>query len=592
MGERVFEAGIVLAGAISAGAYSAGVMDFLMEALDAYEDAKKQPNWKGPTHTVRIPVMAGASAGGMTAGMCARQAFHDMDHIWPGNPVPDKAANRLYSSWVTDISIESLLDTDDLERGREAEGVKSLLCSDVLDRIANDAFDMKGPPRERNWIGRENDRSLRVLLTLSNLRGIPYSFSIFGRNERYGMLNHGDCLDFKMGRQPTLDSDDTYTLDIDNQLDGNWDLFKTAVLATGAFPVGLLPRLIRRKTSDYRNSEIIGYEDADSKQFKVIPPDNSIYREPEYRFVSTDGGVINNEPLELARRYLAGGAGKINDPNGDKAKRAVVLIAPFPNFVNLPPYNSGETLLDIIPQLISTLIDQARFKPDELAKAANDKVFSRFMISPSRPDGATPEAIKYPIASGALGGFSGFLHEFFRRHDYLLGRRNAQAFLRWTFALPETNDLFDDFRDGRDEWYVRDTRGATGSIGPSEERAFEKKYFAQNTQAAEDKAGLPIIPLVGKLQNPIEIGEPDLPRPDNVNLTELNSQIRARASRVVDTLVDVDLYGLTENLIVGALFREGARHYGTEVASQKASLTVRHAIQDVARAFNVPLNFP
>jgi hypothetical protein len=61
---RVFELGIVMAGAISAGAYSAGVMNFLMEALDAYEDAKRQDGWDGPVHDVRIPVMTGASARG------------------------------------------------------------------------------------------------------------------------------------------------------------------------------------------------------------------------------------------------------------------------------------------------------------------------------------------------------------------------------------------------------------------------------------------------------------------------------------------------------------------------------------------------
>ncbi len=37
---NVFEVGFVMAGAISAGVYSAGVMDFVTEALDAYEIAR------------------------------------------------------------------------------------------------------------------------------------------------------------------------------------------------------------------------------------------------------------------------------------------------------------------------------------------------------------------------------------------------------------------------------------------------------------------------------------------------------------------------------------------------------------------------
>jgi hypothetical protein len=40
MDEPKFEIGLVMAGAVSAGAYSAGVMDFLIEALDAYETSR------------------------------------------------------------------------------------------------------------------------------------------------------------------------------------------------------------------------------------------------------------------------------------------------------------------------------------------------------------------------------------------------------------------------------------------------------------------------------------------------------------------------------------------------------------------------
>jgi hypothetical protein len=70
-----FELGLVMAGAISAGAYSAGVLDFLFEALDAYEEAKGQPGWSGPTHDVRVPVMCdGRSVGRRNDGLDLRAA--------------------------------------------------------------------------------------------------------------------------------------------------------------------------------------------------------------------------------------------------------------------------------------------------------------------------------------------------------------------------------------------------------------------------------------------------------------------------------------------------------------------------------------
>ena len=92
-------------------------------------------------------------------------------------------------------------------------------------------------------------------------------------------------------------------------------------------------------------------------------------------------------------------------------------------------------------------------------------------------------SLRNPIASAVLGGFGGFLHHSFRRHDYLLGRRNAQAFLKWGFALPETNPLFDDFKVGREDWYVRKA-GTDESRGTVDDSHLEK--FSQELEGAED----------------------------------------------------------------------------------------------------------
>jgi len=575
-----------MAGAISAGAYSAGVMDFLMEALDAYEDAKRQDAWDGPVHDVRIPVLAGASAGGMTAAISALHSFHELTHVWPDKPVPAPPKNRLYSSWVRDISIEKLLETTDLEDGRDKHGVKSALCCDVLVRIVEDAFNLNSVPREKNWIGRGQERSLRVMLTLTNMRGVPYSFPLFGLHstDKYGMLNHGDYLDFTVGIAPQP-SNESHVLDIQNTTGVGWDLFRTAALATGAFPGGLAPRIIERPAADYQHSERVGYDDAATQCFKGICPDDAFPTTGNYRFVSVDGGTVDNEPLELARRYLAGGGH--NDQNGETANRAVVLIAPFPNYKEPPAKDDEDKLVHVLPGLASALIEQARFKPDELDKAANDKIFSRYMISPVRPAAGNRKAEKYPIACGALGGFSGFLEESFRRHDYLLGRRNAQAFLRWNFSLPETNGLFNDFTARPDKWYVRNADAVTGSIDEATEQTLPRKKFARAVDGDQDTDGFPIIPLIGKLRNAIEIGPEDMPKPGNVPLEGLHKRIRDRAKVVVDTLVDVDLRNDTDKLgpIIGWAVRKGAKTYGPQLVSQRAIDTVDAALEDVAEAF-------
>ena len=457
--DRTFELGLVMAGAISAGAYTAGVIDFFFEALDAYEAAKSAPGWKGPTHDVRVPIMSGASAGGMTSAISALHAFHELAHVLPAKPPPAPEQNRLYSSWVSDISLDALLETSDLENGREASGVKSLLCCDVLEKIVAGAFDMTPGVRDRAWIGRGPDHTLRVMLTLTNLRGAPYSFRLFGSQsaETYGMINHGDYFDFTVGVRPAA-AGVSCSLDIENLQQPEWDSVQNDGVGDGRVSGGLAPRVVTRPdTAFYRDGGTVGYEDSQRK-FVAIPPDPVFDRIAPYTFVSVDGGVIDNAPLELARRYLAGGAAL--DADGAKADQAVLLIAPFPNFAQIPPDDANDTLIHVLERLLSALIDQARFKPEELQKAADDLDFSRFMISPTREGNGTPEAKAFPIACGVLNGFGGFLHESFRRHDYLLGRRNAQAFLRWNFGLPDSNALFRGVPIDQDRWHVRDPEGA------------------------------------------------------------------------------------------------------------------------------------
>ena len=61
-----FRLGINMAGAVSAGSYTAGVLDFLIEALDAWYAAKEHRD-AVPMHEVSLEVLSGASAGGMCA---------------------------------------------------------------------------------------------------------------------------------------------------------------------------------------------------------------------------------------------------------------------------------------------------------------------------------------------------------------------------------------------------------------------------------------------------------------------------------------------------------------------------------------------
>lgn len=65
---KTFEIGLVGAGAISAGAYTGGVIDFVVQALDEWYEAKGE-NQEVPTHDAKISVFSGASAGAMNAAL-------------------------------------------------------------------------------------------------------------------------------------------------------------------------------------------------------------------------------------------------------------------------------------------------------------------------------------------------------------------------------------------------------------------------------------------------------------------------------------------------------------------------------------------
>ncbi|WP_158599945.1 patatin-like phospholipase family protein [Azospirillum cavernae] len=442
----VFEIGLVLAGAISGGAYSAGVIDSLVEALDRWEAEKAKGDPDIPNHTVVLRVIAGASAGGMVGAIAGVALKYDFPHVSPAAPYDDKAAdkdrNPLYRAWVKGIDIAPLLGATDLRDGR----VPSLLDCAVLSKIAGQAVDYRGPPPpKRSWL----PDALPVLLAVTNLRGVPYRLHHRGApGFGHDMLMHRDHMAFLLTglgdtpaySMPTPPSVGGYvTLSgVNDSAKPEWKGLVQAALATGAFPLALAPRPLERWIGDY-DCRLPGGAERDKVANTMTPltPSWPPNQPPLCKFLCVDGGVMDNEPFELARMTLAGAIG-FNPRKGEEANRAVVMIDPFCEPDGFGPEDDSRPLTDVAKALFSAMKNQARFKPSELDLAMNDDVYSRFLIAPSR-DGARGARA---IASGALGSFLGFFSEAYRHHDYMLGRKNARNFLRHHFALPESNPLF------------------------------------------------------------------------------------------------------------------------------------------------------
>lgn len=533
-----YEFGLVMAGAISGGAYTAGVVDFLIQALDAWEALKLSDPASVPRHRALLKVVSGASAGAMTAAIAAVSLGSRVTPVTDVAAPPPPRENRLFDGWVRQIDLSKLLATGDLEG--EGARLVSLLNAAVLRGIARSALDVDGLAQPRPAVA----DPLAVLLSVANLRGVPYAFSLFGdAGTRYGMLAHRDEVGFALSRGgaglPRCRSLDPRAL----PEGGDWARLVDAALASGAFPVGLQPVLLHRPGSDY-----VGTYGAGPSWGP--PPD-------DYAFLCVDGGLMNNEPFEAARRHLSGGAHQHNERQGHEARRGVVLIDPFPNTAGLDPaWRSDDRIVAVVQQMFGALVNQARFKPEELELAADPSCYSRFSISPSlRTDGGAP--VEPAMAASVLGGFGGFIDESYRRHDFQLGRRNAQAFLRRHFCLPENNPLFAGLAaEVRERYYVRTRDGAL------------------DTEVIDGlpRPLLPIIPVVPPLDRPVPAPARPLRLADG-RMQELERQVAARVIAVGRTFIDTELVTLGGTGLGGraarfALGQAWRWHYAAKVTGE------------------------
>lgn len=455
---KKFYIGVCMAGAVSAGAYTAGVMDYLMEALEEWRKRKEANSPGTPLHDVEIPVIGGASAGGMT-GIIAAAALNNP--LTPVKP-PEKAdvkeehpENKFYHSWVDLLGADMfpmMLDTDDM---KEAQ-IISLLNSSFIDTVAGRVVQIN--PAQWQPAPPYVSKNLKVFATLTNLEGFGYNIAMKGSGkvpEKYYMSIHNDyaCFQLKTNgaaeENPPAEADGWIPLDF--RTGENVDIAKNAAMATGAFPVGLKSRELKRSAAQVNNMP--WFQDI-LKEFPV--------KGPVCETLNVDGGVINNEPFERVREVLNSitDEDKREDEKGRKAfnnenlfQSTVLMIDPFPS-KEPGEFHKSQKLADVVGLTFGAVMEQMRAKPVQLANAMDDSCSGQFLIAPSRripklnggeKDAAGDEA----IACGALGGFSGFLNKEFRIHDYFLGRFNCELFLRDYLTISEealsNNPIF---RDG------------------------------------------------------------------------------------------------------------------------------------------------
>lgn len=558
-----FEIGLTMAGAISAGAYTAGVIDFLFEALDAIEDVRAGRDTSylnagkpgsnpvfNPPHDVRIKTMSGTSAGSMVTAIVATILGTRIRPVGPNRNWTDTGAtgNPLYDAWVQDIHYDKLLEIGDVVDGKH---VSSLLDSDALGDIVKRTLSFA---QQRDYRRPYVADAVPIYFCISNLRGVRYSFQLDvskGIADEYQMSMHADWMSFNWSddaaqRAPFVPISPGKTAP-------QWDILGKAALASGAFPLGLAPRELDRPFADYvqrkwfvpgalmpprrkkdeKNNDVEPPDSPDSWEsragrYETISPLDKPADFPDgYEFLNVDGGIFDNEPLELARRALAGDSER-NPRDGRIARRGLILIDPFPNLFKLnKAYKADDQrdLLTVVKNLFPAMIAQARFKLDELELAKDPNVASRYAIMPVRYDDADHVA-DHAIACGSLGGFGGFLSKAFRHHDFMLGRRNCQRFLAKHFMLPS------------DSHKGIENKLFAGWTDPKIRAAFQDKGAIEVDKAEHEVQYLPIIPLLGKLGDPEYTRMPPWPSdPSDLDRAALKSAITKRMDAVKDSLV-------------------------------------------------------
>jgi hypothetical protein len=423
-----------------------------------------------------------------------------------------------------------MLDVSDLE-DKDAE-VQSLLNTTIIDDLSRKAIDLVPKGQMPAFIS----PNVEVILSLANMRGVPYGLSTLGGGSALGhqMSLHADAVYFSLkpeGRGRFLNP---LSLGLD---DPAWVSLSDAARATSAFPVGLKARVLERPAADYnlRQWPVPQASPPPCVEGQEIPPSWSLGNHEAYQALYVDGGLMNNEPLELARVSMAGIGGR-NPRHPSKAFRATLLIDPFPDAVQLvSDYQPKPGVIDVILSMFNALKMQARFKPDELSLALDNQSFSRFLLSPKRRE--VDGSITTPaLQSAILGAFGGFLSQVFREHDYKLGRRNCEWFLKQHFYLAADNLIFKGWNPGAP--YLANRPFGEGST----------------------IASLPILPIenMGAEECPLP---PRMSGQGAVDMNLLRPLIRSRVKRVVKHLLrnDFSLGGIArffaKKALVGTILK-------------------------------------
>ncbi len=370
----------IVSGGVSLGAYQAGVL---------YVEGE----WFKGDPTLHVPLATGASAGSANSLLSA------ISSCLPRNDDPTQDLG--YQTWM-DLGYNDLFDRDAVEATHVFTRAPLARSIDRIETIWRD-----GLPEDCDLLVGMSATRLRATSTdLHSSLDIPrmnegFTFRIKGRGEGRPPLIENIVLTDTAFPHPLLPFSSEET---EEAITNNVGLIGKLVFASAAFPGAFAPVELPYCLSD---------PDAATATSECA--------EATHRAMFVDGGVLDNNPLNLATRIAEHeNLGPIGYSYLDPDATA------FP-FVHGVADDETPGFFGMLTGLLGEFVSTARAQ--ELARVAeSDPDLIRQLYVLQR---------NFPTVSEQLSAFLGFFEEEFRRFDFYLGMYDAFSSLRTTYhALP------------------------------------------------------------------------------------------------------------------------------------------------------------
>lgn len=308
---------IAISGAVSLGAYEAGVLYEVLRALEKHNSDPATP----PEERITIDVLCGASAGGMTAAITSNTLLFNAGAL--ANPYD----NPFYNPWVRDIDLLPLLK---LQTGENP--AFSMLSSSLIESMSRKYIPAPTSEQPSASVASE----LRLGLAMSNLNGAD-----FGEPQQDG----------GMFRYTRFQDEFRRKLDGASRSSDLWDEIRRAAVACGAFPFAFRVQELLRQRAEYGPN--------------FIDPGRPL------RFAYADGGIFQNEPLGLAKRFV-----NEIDNHLDVENRFYLYVSPATKSsqVTLDFDAQSATMWKTLGQLVHAVFAQARFQDWIQTESINETV--------------------------------------------------------------------------------------------------------------------------------------------------------------------------------------------------------------------------